>query len=895
MIKAISQTPSYSHSRLLQLTLPEWYSEKVWTPPILLEMFIHQSNFIQGHAVSTQWNNAGFRIEAENWELNENQLKALLKINIAPDLFQPKGRRKKVLRIHLNATLEKESLQAKVRFVKLNGFCIPGIPYKNNASKPIIDENWKEIKSGMIHPILSTPTPNNLSKSPEPFILWSVTLYPSFDSDFPDLNGVLFDFHIQSNKVFIAGAAPFWKGSSWKRYRCNIEQLSINEQGIRGRIGVPQAAFHPMLSKSELFFIDCLITKGMDYLVCSLEPIKLPLKSHSNISINYFGRGQIKKCKESLDAIEARFYKAKNQTKDAWFAPIQGFKPVQSGEHPRLFFRTNELRKLRKRSKSTDGLAILSRLRELLGEDGEKITTDFNPAESENISTAPPIKRIGVFTMWHATGFGILYQITGRKNYAKLSAECAQLMLDGAMDRDNRYGFKEPGGPLRAGYVLMALATAYDLCYQAWTPEFRKKIAHAIVDYQHKDITIQFLSGRTHYPPSSNHYGAHFGGTGVALMAINHDPELDIKRQLLIDKRLNEIECMVPQMLTEGFGDHGWFAEGPHPGRISANTGLLDYFIAARKCLGKEYFQDETSHAPWLILRHIMEMVNREDKPEFPNRGNYGGDPFIAHASSSQNGDFLLGFANLPQPYRSALQWTYENTLEKGELLGKDRVKDLPFWRTAGQKTYNISVYPHQALHALLHWPMDEKANSPENIMPKHYSDHIHGYYFSRGEWNDSKDRIVSFYLGIGPKGYHPRRKSGIITIWTDEYKWDWQTDLSDAIPLDYKIQKNGSFSLLMEKEGLRSQLFVNFSKKTSPGLVIIGLGPGFTLPTEQYDKDSHEKPKLEDLRIEGVRGKAFVYKEKLSLPDYAESIHSSLIPKERENPKSPLEAPNQS
>ena len=177
--------------------------------------------------------------------------------------------------------------------------------------------------------------------------------------------------------------------------------------------------------------------------------------------------------------------------------------------------------------------AIVARLRRLLGGNGESMPTIYNETPAHNHNHSEKEQAIGeTFTSSHASGYAMLYALTSKQHYADLAKQCAQKMLDGAMDRDNRYGYVKPGTELRVGTTMMLLAYAYDLAYDGWDEAFRKKIANELLNYNRQVAsggiaTPEVLTGRTGYPPASNHYGSQFGGVAVAMCAILNDPGVD--------------------------------------------------------------------------------------------------------------------------------------------------------------------------------------------------------------------------------------------------------------------------------------------------------------------------------------------------------------------------------
>ena len=184
-----------------------------------------------------------------------------------------------------------------------------------------------------------------------------------------------------------------------------------------------------------------------------------------------------------------------------WPATMPGVKSAEAGEHPRLLFRRGDLVALREKAATPEGKALLARLRVTLdGADGETFPKLFNAsghayqgnkAVSEDAAAvdngaknsdksvgklADDGMPLGTFTMSHAAGYGLLYQLTGEKKFAELGQQAMQKSLDGVRDRDDRYSFRKPGGALRCGPSLGWTALGYDLCYDGWSPEFRQKV-----------------------------------------------------------------------------------------------------------------------------------------------------------------------------------------------------------------------------------------------------------------------------------------------------------------------------------------------------------------------------------------------------------------------------------
>jgi len=495
--------------------------------------------------------------------------------------------------------------------------------------------------------------------------------------------------------------------------------------------------------------------------------------------------------------------------KAPWWVGVKGFKPVRPGEHPRMLFRKADVPALRAKAQTAAGKAIVARLRTLLGNNGDSLPTTFNTTPPHNHNKSPKFPP-GVFTTWHGSGYGMLYQLTGDRKYAELARQAVQLAFDKRIDRDNRYSWFKPGTSLRAGSILAGIALAYDLCYDAWSPEFRTRVAREIQNYSKEaasgeTITLKHLAGRGGYPPGSNHYGAYLGA-GAAVLAILGDPGTDGK---VLSRRLAEFEQMLVQILCQGFGDHGWYAEGYHPSRVSTNCGMQEFIAALRNAAGRDYVSARPN-VPWLTLRWIMEIIpDAPGKPTFPSRGVYGGEYFDG-AGMSHSGDIAYGFGGITPKYRPALLWVYQNFIHPHRA------------------NYGVNTYPHRAVNAFVNWPADVKAANPAEVMPKTVVDTIHGYFACRNRWKDSNDILITNLLHIGPWGYHRVKDSGHFRVWGLGVRARWKTDFREAIPVYYKAYKDGSMGISIRKAGKISSLAVDFSGVSGAPAVLVGVGPAF-------------------------------------------------------------------
>jgi hypothetical protein len=138
-----------------------------------------------------------------------------------------------------------------------------------------------------------------------------------------------------------------------------------------------------------------------------------------------------------------------------WPSKVVKFQEVAPGEHPRLLFRKSDLPALRAKAKTPEGEAIINRLRvQLDGAKGDSMPKlpSGQPNTNENAKDGDDANvTVGLYTLSHVAGYGLIYQLTGDKKYADLGRKCMELALKGQRDRDGRYSFRKPDGALRAG------------------------------------------------------------------------------------------------------------------------------------------------------------------------------------------------------------------------------------------------------------------------------------------------------------------------------------------------------------------------------------------------------------------------------------------------------------
>ncbi len=451
----------------------------------------------------------------------------------------------------------------------------------------------------------------------------------------------------------------------------------------------------------------------------------------------------------------------------AWPAPVEDHVVVQPGEHPRLLFRKTDVATLRIKAKSEVGRAMIARLEYLLG-GGQAMPAEYNTNPPVNIGPKGPEQlKPGAFTVNHAAGFGLLYQLTGDTKYAGLARQCLDKVFEGQVDRDERYSWTAPGTGFRLSGVLQGVAIAYDLCYEAWPDDYRRKVVKEIQTNApgsgRKKLTLEFLARGGNYPPSSNHYGAYISGPGIAALAIKGDPGVDNER---IEKILATVESSVRTVLTKGYGDGGWFGEGTGSDKTAMQPGLLGLLQSMRIAAGKDWCEG-AANARQIILTRVLEFIDAPDGVRRPMRGYYSHGPhfwpggtrerFRDRGGWSADGVFCIGIGALPRRYRPGMVWVYENFVEPDVAPAR--------------RIYEARIDPLHAVYAFVNWPVGVEAENPAGAFPLAVHDSLHGYVLCRSGFGDINDILFTGLCRTGPTGYHKVRPPQDVIVWASGYK----------------------------------------------------------------------------------------------------------------------------
>ncbi len=513
-----------------------------------------------------------------------------------------------------------------------------------------------------------------------------------------------------------------------------------------------------------------------------------------------------------------------------WHVPVKNFVVPASGEHPRLLFRRSDLPALRAKAKTPEGRAILKRLRILLdGGNGDTMTQVFRPGkEVDEKWRQEHLAQPGVYTFSHAAGYGLLFQLTGERKYADFGRQCFEKAFEGVPDRDGRYGFRTPGGPLRAGPSLGWYAVGYDLCYDGWDEATREKFGRAIEKYSEASSTtreritsdLEVLANGTRYigpyfrrkrgtPPGSNHFGMQVGGASLALLAISGEKWVGQER---VDRLLAAAGKSVVRNLTEGFGDGGFFAEGDGTGSMSSQIAFLSALQAWRNATGRDFINVGRPNARMLSLKWTYQTVVRGGQPDFwPVRGKYQQNVWSRQGLSGA-GYFAIGFGSVREGDRSAMKWYYDRFLAAADTEG-------------GHPCDTASWYPHLAVCSFVNWPTEVEAKNPAHVLPHCYRDSKWGYYLWRNRWEDDNDTVISVLLdrteGFG--GYLFSEPDKVIHLNSMGQHLQWGRAVTGP-PRHWWVSPKSRCSSLTMADG--TCLAVDFTGASGSDVMLVTTGP---------------------------------------------------------------------
>ena len=655
--------------------------------------------------VKKTYNRSWYCGDLSDMPIKNGHIKGRMVMHMTPDLWVPRDRKSYTVVFDVDAQVEGNGeMTGRYKVVEVN------------------NRGELEQSFGRQGAITGTSKPYTQPGLPEPFTLRCNMQGSQIGGD-PELIGrcIVLDLGVENGKLTSAihgimsrtfkpeGMTPFDVASS---------RVAAVRDGFTGKVQLPSVT----LDMEPCMYVFDMTGRFHDEVIVGEYTVTVEREGEPDVRIEGGFDGRVNPGVRHM-TVDRR----------PWHVAVKDFKPPEPGEHPRILFRKSDIPALRRKAETPEGRAILRRLRQLLdGADGDKMAVRFSPADrayDPDIGKKRPWDVPGVYTMGHIVGYGLLYQLTGDREYAELGRQAFDKGIKGIRDRDDRYSFKSPGGALRAGPTIGWYAVGYDLCYDGWDQATRKRLGRAIYEYEkYSDGHSLESLVRGTKPPGSNHFGMQVGGGTLALLALMDESFVDRKK---MDMLFKLAELSLIRNISEGFGDGGFFEEGDGTGSMASQIAYLTALQGWRNARGQDFINVERPNVRMLTLKWIYQTVVDDGNPSFwPIRGAYGHNVW-AREGLSGGGYFAIGLGSVTQRDRAVMKWYYEQY-----LLEVDAAKGC------GYDT--VTRYPHIATCAFVNWPVDLPAKPAGKVLPHCYTDSTCGFYVWRNRWRDGNDTVIS-------------------------------------------------------------------------------------------------------------------------------------------------------
>lgn len=353
-----------------------------------------------------------------------------------------------------------------------------------------------------------------------------------------------------------------------------------------------------------------------------------------------------------------------------------------AARHPRLLFGPNEIPALRRRVEHEPYASILQATRRALEHQDAKtsILYDMSPRN-------------------HAA----LYVVTGKQKHADQAADMVAKMID---DRKFWNNFGSKGLTRAAGALTVALA--YDLCYDAWDADFRRKVSAKL--HEAADGLMKSMGSGANNNIANNWQGVRYGAAGMAYLASDRPDGR---------KKAAKAYATLLRHLKANLGSNGWNPEGIgytlYPLTFTGPFGIA----ASRAGIG-----DLRKDVPamrmtiWTTLVGTVSIEHR--KGQVGLRADLSDDNPVW----SGQGAAAMAFWYSPKEYRSAVRWMYDYLVgPRGDESYDNR------W---GAGLYNLLLVPD-----------DVKPVNPAKAVGLTYTDKSHGIALFRNRYRDANDIVA--------------------------------------------------------------------------------------------------------------------------------------------------------
>jgi len=377
-----------------------------------------------------------------------------------------------------------------------------------------------------------------------------------------------------------------------------------------------------------------------------------------------------------------------------------GIERQLAGRHPRLVVTPETVEAVRRRAQTPEGRAMLDRLRQLLAEEPTAINIGF-----------------------HAAGHGVLYLVENNPAHAQRAREGVERAMTDALRHPTKEG---PQALWRGNYKMIirtdpavGVAFAYDLCYTAWDPAFRERVAGEL-DAKAREF-IRGGGQGWNGSPASNWHANTRSAAGLCALAVLGDPGA---RQAA--ESLRQAVAGLRNYFATQSGDRGWTQEGFNYFRYPMTHHVLPFLQAYPTVMKDNPFAD--GPARWLTLFLVQILI---PDPPFGHVPIVSGHP-LWERNHYRSGDFAMGIGSTPPERRPAVHWLWDR-----------------WYGLQGDRTFDITL-PHHALFALANWPTTPPEN-PERHLDRVWQDRKKGLFIFRNRWQDANDIVTVVDINANP------------------------------------------------------------------------------------------------------------------------------------------------
>jgi hypothetical protein len=409
---------------------------------------------------------------------------------------------------------------------------------------------------------------------------------------------------------------------------------------------------------------------------------------------------------------------------DGWVKPARpalpaGFAPAQPGEHPRILFRKSELPALREKLKTPLGQALF--------------------------------QRMGGTQEVDAVGAALQYQLTGETKYAELAQALTRRVMAG-----------EGGGSMRTAYGRLPgkVALAYDLCYDVWTPEFRREIEAHLLDGIQKRFR---MGGDINWHAASNWGEKMYAGAGFVGLALWGEKGADPDQF----QRLYEWSRYAMYWTNrEGAGTGGYRGESAHYG-LSASHMSIEYAAYHRRMFG-------TDVSAWPDITHVVpRMIFANYYPEPATNA-----PVALHINglSSINTEFFVSaYPIAPAAWQPVVLWAWNRHL--GVTGPAELAAELQ--KPKGGKA-DLAGNPSWFF---INYPLDVTPQPPAVRMPLTWEAPDFGYYGFRSGWAGRGEFVLQTLARSHPVGGWSGPNAGTFVLFGLGHQWNSSSTHREITP----------------------------------------------------------------------------------------------------------------